>query len=94
MKAARDLYSAARRDMEAGRVERAGEMARAAEAMTHVPEHLYQVARHAGRVLDGPPPLPRRAAACPRRKDSKPRASPRHPAVAWAFLRLCHPGER
>ncbi|WP_165066550.1 hypothetical protein [Paludisphaera rhizosphaerae] len=37
---ARDLYNAARRDMEAGREERAGELARAAEAMTHVPEHL------------------------------------------------------
>lgn len=38
--AARDLYNAARGDMEAGREERAGELARAAEAMTHVPEHL------------------------------------------------------
>jgi hypothetical protein len=38
--AARDLYNAARRDVEAGREERAGELARAAEAMTHVPEHL------------------------------------------------------
>jgi hypothetical protein len=38
--AARDLYSAARRDLEAGRDERGGELARAAEAMTHVPEHL------------------------------------------------------
>ena len=39
-KAARDLYNAARRDAEAGRTERAGELARAAEALTHVPEHL------------------------------------------------------
>ena len=38
--AARDLYNAARRDAEADRPERAGELARAAEAMTHVPEHL------------------------------------------------------
>jgi hypothetical protein len=43
IKAARDLYAAARRDLEAGRDERAGELARAAEAMTHVPEHLAQV---------------------------------------------------
>jgi hypothetical protein len=38
--AARDLYNAARRDVEDGRDERGGELARAAEAMTHVPEHL------------------------------------------------------
>lgn len=38
--AARDLYNSARRDAVAGREERAGELARAAEAMTHVPEHL------------------------------------------------------
>jgi hypothetical protein len=38
--AARDLYNAARRDAEAGRAERAGELARAAEAMSHVNEHL------------------------------------------------------
>ena len=48
LKASRDLYSAARRDLEAGREERGGELARAAEAMTHVTEHL----RHAA---DGPP---------------------------------------
>jgi hypothetical protein len=66
VKAARDLYSAARRDMEAGRVERAGELARAAEAMTHVPEHLYQVGgglgREVGRVAPPPPaggPVPK-----------------------------------
>jgi hypothetical protein len=65
VKAARDLYSAARRDMEAGRVERAGELARAAEAMTHVPEHLYQVAaagRDFGRAAPPPPagePVPK-----------------------------------
>src|SRR4051812_46598344 len=34
MKAARDLYRAARRDLEAGREDRGGELARAAEAMT------------------------------------------------------------
>lgn len=43
-KAAKDLYRAARRDAEAGRNDRAGELARAAEAMTHVTEHLGHVA--------------------------------------------------
>jgi hypothetical protein len=43
VKAARDLYNAARRDLQAGRDERAGELARASEAMTHVPEHLAQM---------------------------------------------------
>jgi hypothetical protein len=38
--AARDLYNAARRDAEAGRNDRAVELARAAEALTHVPAHL------------------------------------------------------
>ena len=47
LKAARDLYTAARRDVEAGREERGGELARAAEAMTHVAEHL-------GHAADGP----------------------------------------
>jgi hypothetical protein len=50
VKAARDLYNAARRDLEAGRDERAGELARAAEAMTHVPEHLAQVGGDRARV--------------------------------------------
>ncbi|MDR3623134.1 MAG: hypothetical protein P4L85_27525 [Paludisphaera borealis] len=48
LKAARDLYTAARRDVEAGREERGGELARAAEAMTHVVEHL-------GHAAAGPP---------------------------------------
>jgi len=48
LKASRDLYAAARRDLEAGRDERGGELARAAEAMTHVIEHL-------GHAADGPP---------------------------------------
>ena len=43
VKAARDLYNAARRDLQAGRDDRAGELARASEAMTHVPEHLAVV---------------------------------------------------
>jgi hypothetical protein len=50
VKAARDLYSAGRRDLEAGRDERGGELARAAEAMTHVPEHLAQVGESRGRI--------------------------------------------
>jgi hypothetical protein len=58
VKAARDLYSAARRDLEAGRDERAGELARAAEAMTHVPEHLAQVGTGRGRFEAIPPPPP------------------------------------
>jgi hypothetical protein len=48
LKASRDLYTAARRDVEAGREERGGELARAAEAMTHMTEHL-------GHAADGPP---------------------------------------
>lgn len=52
--AARDLYNAARRDAEGDRPERAAELARAAEAMAHVPEHL---ARAEGRDRDrGPEP--------------------------------------
>ncbi|AGA26686.1 hypothetical protein [Singulisphaera acidiphila] len=50
--AARDLYNAARRDAEAGRIERAGELARAAAAITHVSEHLAH-------ALNGGPPPPR-----------------------------------
>jgi hypothetical protein len=42
--AAASLYEAARRDFEAGHVERAGELARAAEAMTLVCEHLGKAA--------------------------------------------------
>ena len=45
--ASKDLYNAARRDAEAGRMERAGELARAAEALTHVPEHLARADREA-----------------------------------------------
>lgn len=43
LNAARDLYNAARRDAEAGRNERAVELARAAEALTHVPAHLGEL---------------------------------------------------
>jgi hypothetical protein len=42
--AARDLYNAARRDLQADRNERGGELAKAAEALTHVPEHLAHLA--------------------------------------------------
>ena len=49
LKASRDLYSAARRDIEAGRDERGGELARAAEAMTHVVDHLGHTADRADR---------------------------------------------
>ncbi len=38
--AAKDLYNAARKDVGAGRVDRGGELARAADAMTHVAEHM------------------------------------------------------
>ncbi len=41
--AARDLYNAARREAEAGRDERAAELARAAEALTLVPQHLPRI---------------------------------------------------
>ena len=68
--AARDLYRAARRDAEAGRDERAGELARAAEAMTHVPEHLAHAADRGpdrkGRDDDGPPPPDPKAERRPR----------------------------
>jgi hypothetical protein len=57
--AARDLYSAARRAAERGRTDRATELARAAEAMTHVPEHLGH-AREAGN--EPPPPDPKKEA--------------------------------
>jgi hypothetical protein len=43
--AARDLYNAGRRDAEAGRTLRAGELARAAEALSHVNEHLTRASR-------------------------------------------------
>ncbi len=44
LEASKDLYNAARRDVVARRTERAGELARAAEALTHVPEHLASAA--------------------------------------------------
>lgn len=58
LEAARDLYLAARRDAGDDRLERAGELARAAEAMTHASEHLI----HTRRGPDGPPPPDRKKA--------------------------------
>ena len=52
--AASELYRAAHRDFGAGRTERAAELARAAEAMSHVAEHLG----HAADVRQTPPPKP------------------------------------
>ena len=68
VKASRDLYSAARRDVEAGREERGGELARAAEAMTHVADHL-------GHLAEGPPEGRDRRE--PRRPEPKPRKGER-----------------
>ena len=59
--AAKDLYNAALRDAEAGRDERAAELALAAEAITHVAEH-------SARAADDTPPPPGK----PRRKDGPP----------------------
>ncbi len=72
-KAASDLYSAARRDLEAGRDERGGELARAAEAMTHVPEHLAHLGEGERReeLRPAPPPPPERPD--PKAKGGEPR---------------------
>jgi hypothetical protein len=69
-KAARDLYSAGRRDLEAGRDERGGELARAAEAMTHVPEHLTRGGEGRGRVETRSAPEPPRDRPEPKAKDA------------------------
>ena len=53
--AARDLYTAARRDAEDGRAERAAELAHAAEALTHVPEHLAHAEHDAPEPPKGEP---------------------------------------
>ncbi len=82
VKAARDLYSAARRDMEAGRVERAGELARAAEAMTHVPEHLYQIGGGPGREVGRSAPAPPAGGPVPETKGFDPPARSGRPATA------------
>lgn len=57
--AARDLYNAARRDAEAGRAQRAAELTRAADAMSHVLEHLGHLER------EGPEPKKERRDALP-----------------------------
>jgi hypothetical protein len=67
--AAKDLYNAARRDAEAGRTERAGELARAADAMSHVSEHLGHLADRTPR--DEPPPPPDRKGEGPDVKKKK-----------------------
>jgi hypothetical protein len=81
--AARDLYNAARRDVEAGREERAGELARAAEAMTHVPEHLSN-AEATGPAGPGPrgvfepaPPDPKKKGRPKARDDFDPPPDPK-----------------
>ncbi|HMB02965.1 MAG TPA: hypothetical protein VKP69_04395, partial [Isosphaeraceae bacterium] len=66
--AARDLYNAARRDAEAGRQERAGELARAAEAMSHVAEHLGHAADRDRPDEPPPPPDRKRERPEPKRK--------------------------
>ncbi len=87
VKAARDLYSAARRDLEAGRNERGGELARAAEAMTHVPEHLPQVGRARERFGPRPEaPLPPERPE-PKTKEFEPRG-PEPKAKAKEFDRF------
>ena len=69
--AARDLYNAARRDAEAGRLDRAGELAKAATAITHVSEHLA----HA--LHDGPPPPRDGDRPKAKREDFEPKRRPR-----------------
>ena len=84
-KAARDLYNAARRDAEAGRMERGGELARAAEALTHVPEHLARADHEAPepkerKKKDRPaPPKGKRDHPEPKEKKGHPEAADRIP---------------
>ncbi len=73
VRAAHDLYTAARRDLEAGRDERAGELARAAEAMTHVPEHLAQIGDGSGRTESRPAAEPPAGKPDPKTKGLGPR---------------------
>jgi hypothetical protein len=70
LEASKDLYNAARRDAVAGRQERAGELARAAEALTHVPEHLARAND------DGPRPEPKE------KKEKKAKKAPPEPPKA------------
>ena len=86
VKAARDLYNAARRDLEAGRDERGGELARAAEAMTHVPEHLARVGEGPGgfSYRPAPPPPPERPEPRQRSRTAPARSTRVKPATRVA----------
>ncbi len=64
--ASRDLYNASRRDALSGRLDRAGELARAAEALTHVPEHLIRASG------DRPEPKEKRDRPGPKAKRDRP----------------------
>ena len=69
---ARDLYTAARRDAEDGRNDRAAELAKAAEALTHVPEHLARAAEDAP---EPPKPEPKPSPKARKKADgSEPKA--------------------
>lgn len=68
--AAKDLYNAALLDAEAGRTDRAGELARSAEAITHVAEHL-------ARANNDPPPPPK--AKAKRKGDEPPKEKGKRP---------------
>ncbi len=94
LNAARDLYNAARRDAEANREERSGELARAAEAMTHVPEHLRNAAEgsEGTRTRDGFDPAPAEPKKKDRAKvpgvfDAPPAAQGERPGAATAVCR-------
>jgi hypothetical protein len=89
IKAARDLYTAARRDLKAGREERAGELARAAEAMTHVPDHLAQIGEGRDRV--GYRPAPPDEGPEPKAKRPEPKAKRPEPR-GEEFERSDRPG--
>lgn len=73
--AAKDLYNAARHDAEEGRLDRAGELAKAAEAMTHVPEHLG----HAAEAGPGERGSDFEARHEPPKRPEPPKGRPAHP---------------
>jgi hypothetical protein len=83
LEASRDLYNAARRDAVAGRRDRAGELARAAEALTHVPEHLARANEpappepRAKKKKDRPEPPKKAKGAPPESKEKKDRPEPK-----------------
>lgn len=74
--AAKDLYNAARRDLIGGRLDRSGELARAAEALTHVPEHLARAVREKPEPpkarRNRPEPKPERGRPEPKKKRDLP----------------------